>query len=145
MCGHIQKGLSLTAMYLPAIFKFETMTELNARAALSWRYEPPYDFYNHDPAELDKLIYNSFLNTAYHYHAVIDEHGPLIAFRCSGKDAQVPGGDYSAETLDMVCAIDVFFGVGEPTGFLRQICQITKPEGFLIIDDGHQSCQKTLQ
>lgn len=77
------------------------MTEINARAALSWRYEPPYDFYNHDPAKVDELIDNGFLNPDYHYYAVLDEQNTLIAFRCFGEDAQVPGGDYSTDALDM--------------------------------------------
>jgi ubiquinone/menaquinone biosynthesis C-methylase UbiE len=45
---------------------------------------------------------------------------------------------------DIVCAIDIFFGVREPSTFLREIHRITKPEGILIIDDGHQSRQETL-
>jgi len=77
------------------------MTEANARIALSWRYEPPYDFYNHDPAELDELIHHGFLNPEYHYYAVLDELDAFIAFRCFGEDAQVPGADYSANALDM--------------------------------------------
>jgi ribosomal-protein-alanine N-acetyltransferase len=77
------------------------MTESCARIALSWQYDPPYDFYNHDPAQLEDLVYNSFLNPDYHYFEVLDEHGSLIAFRCFGEDARVPGGDYSADALDM--------------------------------------------
>lgn len=46
---------------------------------------------------------------------------------------------------DVVCAIDIFFGVGEPTTFLKEIHRITRPDGFLIIDDGHQSRQETLR
>lgn len=91
----------MQAMSLSTIFKFAPMTASHARAALSWRYEPPYDFYNHDPAALEDLIHNGFLNPAYHYYAVLDEQGALIAFRCFGEDAQVPGGDYSADALDM--------------------------------------------
>lgn len=82
-------------------FKFEPMTEACARAALSWRYEPPYDFYNHDPAQVDVLIHKSYLNPAYHYFSVFNEQDSLIAFRCFGEDARVPGGDYSADALDM--------------------------------------------
>lgn len=88
-------------MLLPGTFRFEPMTEVNARAALSWRYSPPYDFYNHDPAELDSLVFNSFLNPAYNYYSVLGEQDTLIAFRCFGEDAQVPGGDYSTDALDM--------------------------------------------
>ena len=88
-------------MLLPTTFRFEVMTEANARAALNWHYDPPYDFYNHDPVKLDELILSSFLNPAYHYYSVLDEQDILIAFRCFGEDAQVPGGDYSADALDM--------------------------------------------
>ena len=46
---------------------------------------------------------------------------------------------------DAVCALDIFFGVGEPTTFLKELYRITKPKGFLIIDDSHQSRQETLR
>lgn len=91
----------MSTIQLPTSFKFKPMTEACAHAALSWRYEPPYDFYNHDPAHLDDLIHNCFLNPAYHYFAVFDEKNVLVAFRCFGEDARVPGGDYSADALDM--------------------------------------------
>ncbi len=81
-------------------FKFEAMTESNACLAARWRYEPPYDFYNHDPAQLEDLVQHTFLNPAYHYYQVLDEHGVLIAFRCFGEDARVPGGDYNLDALD---------------------------------------------
>jgi len=83
-------------MTLPTVFKFEPMNEANARAVQSWRYEAPYDFYN--PTS-DTLA--AFLDPLYHYYSVMDERGELIAFRCFGADAQVPGGDYSADALDM--------------------------------------------
>ncbi len=68
---------------------------------MSWRYEPPYDFYNHDPSKRDEVIANSFLDPAYHYYAVLDEQEALIAFYCFGEDAQVPGGDYRVDALDI--------------------------------------------
>ncbi len=77
------------------------MTEACARAALSWRYEPPYDFYNQDPTKLETLLRNSYLNPAYHYFSVFDGKGSFIAFRCFGEDARVSGGDYTADALDM--------------------------------------------
>ncbi len=77
------------------------MTESSALLAAAWHYEPPYDFYNHDPAQLDELVHNSYLNPAYHYFSVLDDNDSLIAFRCFGEDARVPGGDYSADALDM--------------------------------------------
>jgi ubiquinone/menaquinone biosynthesis C-methylase UbiE len=44
----------------------------------------------------------------------------------------------------MVCALDMFFGVREPATFLREVHRITRPDGVLIVDDGHQSRQATL-
>ena len=39
---------------------------------------------------------------------------------------------------DRVCALDMFFMIQDPTTFLGELKRITKPEGMLIIDDGHQ-------
>jgi ribosomal-protein-alanine N-acetyltransferase len=86
---------------LPTSFKFMPMTEACARTALNWHYEPPYDFYNHDSTQLDALIRDSYLNPAYRYFSVFDGNDSLIAFRCFGEDARVPGGDYSPDALDM--------------------------------------------
>jgi ribosomal-protein-alanine N-acetyltransferase len=91
----------METIQIPISFKFEPMTEVCARTALNWRYEPPYDFYNHDSTQRHALIRNSFLNPAYHYYSVSDEKDTLIAYRCFGEDARVPGGDYSADALDM--------------------------------------------
>ena len=91
----------MNTILLPTSFKFKPMTEACGRSALSWCYEPPYDFYNHDSTQLESLIHNSFLNPAYHYFSVFDEADAFIAFRCFGEDARVPGGDYSADALDM--------------------------------------------
>ncbi len=46
---------------------------------------------------------------------------------------------------DIVCVIDMFFGVKEPAALLREVHRIVKAEGTLVIDDGHQSRQTTLQ
>ena len=49
------------------------------------------------------------------------------------------------KVADMVCALDMFFALREPTVFLREVRRIIKPDGTLIIDDGHQSRQVTLR
>ena len=46
---------------------------------------------------------------------------------------------------DVVCAIDMFFGIQGPVSFLRELHRIVKPEGFLIVDDGHQTRKTTLR
>jgi ubiquinone/menaquinone biosynthesis C-methylase UbiE len=55
---------------------------------------------------------------------------PLLAH---GYDSGVP--DHVA---DVVCALDMFFSVAQPTLFLAELKRIAKPVGVLIIDDGHQ-------
>ena len=46
---------------------------------------------------------------------------------------------------DMVCAIDMFFIIKQPTEFLAELKRITKNDGTLVIDDGyqHRSVTKT--
>ncbi len=64
----------------------------------------------------------------------------IIPVLAKGYDTGIP--DHVA---DMVCAIDMFLMVGEPSIFLREAHRITKPEGVLLIDDGHQPRQSTLR
>jgi ubiquinone/menaquinone biosynthesis C-methylase UbiE len=40
---------------------------------------------------------------------------------------------------DVVCALDMFFNVRQPSLFLAELWRICKPGGYLIIDDEHQS------
>lgn len=87
-------------MHQIGAFTFRKMDEASARQIAAWRYEPPYDIYNCDPDGVAEHI-QVLLNPQYHYYTVWDEAGELIAFRCFGEDAQVLGGDYRAEALDM--------------------------------------------
>lgn len=78
---------------------FLPMDEATARTILAWRYEQPYALYNHDPAGIEDGI-RAFTDPANAYYSVVDEDGHLVAYRCFGLDAQVAGGDYSADALD---------------------------------------------
>jgi cyclopropane fatty-acyl-phospholipid synthase-like methyltransferase len=51
-----------------------------------------------------------------------------------GYDTGLPTG-----VADRVCAIDMFFSVRNPGAFLAETERLLKPEGLLILDDGHQS------
>ena len=62
---------------------------------------------------------------------------PLLA---SGYNSGVP--DHVA---DVVCALDMFFIIKQPTEFLAELRRIAKMDGLLIIDDGHQPRQATRQ
>jgi SAM-dependent methyltransferase len=60
---------------------------------------------------------------------------PMLA---QGYDCGLP--DHVA---DVACALDMFFGVKQPAGFLAELKRITKPDGILVIDDGHQPREAT--
>jgi len=47
------------------------------------------------------------------------------------------------ETADMICAIDMFFYIKKPTEFLGELNRLTKDNGILIIDEGHEKRSTT--
>jgi ubiquinone/menaquinone biosynthesis C-methylase UbiE len=69
--------------------------------------------------------------------AGLDNIRPVLA---RGYHSGLP--DHAA---DCVCALDMFFGLAEPSAFLREVRRLLKPEGRLILDDGHQSRASTLR
>ena len=76
------------------------MKESSARAIVLWRYESPYDVYNHELGEIEESL-QVYLDPKHHYYCmIVREHG-LVGFCCFGSDAQVPGGDYSTSALDI--------------------------------------------
>lgn len=62
---------------------------------------------------------------------------PVLAV---GHHSAVPDG-----VADVTCAIDMFFSVADPDPFLAELKRITKQDGLLIIDDGHQTRATTKQ
>ncbi len=55
------------------------------------------------------------------------------------------GYDSGVETgvADVVIALDMFFMIENPAAFLKELSRICKPDGTLVIDDGHQARTKT--
>jgi len=66
----------------------------------------------------------------------IDKYGlkNVVPVLAKGYDSTLPD-----QTADVVCAIDMFFIIKKPTEFLAELKRITKIDGFLVIDDGHQA------
>ncbi len=48
-------------------------------------------------------------------------------------------------SADLVYALDMFHMVPDTAAFLKELLRITKPDGILIIDDGHQPRDRTRQ
>jgi [ribosomal protein S18]-alanine N-acetyltransferase len=80
-------------------YQFQPMTEVNARAILAWRYDGPYARYDAAPKDVAQDL-AVFLDADNFYQSVHDDGGVVIAYRCFGVVAQVPGGDYTADALD---------------------------------------------
>jgi ubiquinone/menaquinone biosynthesis C-methylase UbiE len=62
---------------------------------------------------------------------------PVLA---RGYETGLPAG-----VANMIFALDMFFMVSEPTPFLRELRRIAKPDGVLVIDDGHQPRSATVE
>jgi ubiquinone/menaquinone biosynthesis C-methylase UbiE len=63
----------------------------------------------------------------------------ISTVHATGNDDGSYNTHLNKNIADIVCAIDMFFMIKEPTEFLTEIRRILKPDGILIIDDGHQS------
>ncbi len=72
---------------------FKELTEADARDVLSWRYDPPYDMYNADPAQGEENV-ATLLDPDNRYFAATAAEGQLVGYCCYGPDARVAGGDY---------------------------------------------------
>ncbi|RDU34760.1 GNAT family N-acetyltransferase [Neobacillus piezotolerans] len=78
----------------------DKMNEQYATKIVSWKYEPPYDFYNSSdsPEGIKELMEHP-------YYAVIGPDGSLTGFFCIGVSAQVPAGEkfgaYSDGFIDL--------------------------------------------
>ncbi len=77
----------------------------DAQKFVLWRYEPPYAVYNviDDPADNEQIKeqIDYFLDPAVNCHVITDRNNDLLGLITFGADGQVPGGDYSAEALDI--------------------------------------------
>ena len=81
---------------------FAPVTQTDVEQFARWRYEPPYNVYNENPSEpleADYLAY--FLDPENNLYSIFDQAGELVAYCSFGRDGQVPGGDYSADALDL--------------------------------------------
>lgn len=80
-------------------FVFTEMTQKEAREIAAWKYDPPYDFYDvaKDPEDLEERLDPDKRRD--YYSAT--SGGELVGYFCFGREARVPGGDYSGEAVDM--------------------------------------------
>ncbi len=72
----------------------------HALAIINWRYSSPYNYYNFD-ADTIQEDFHYLINAKNHFWAILNPQGELKGYCSFGADGQVPGGDYSAEALDI--------------------------------------------
>lgn len=82
---------------MPAV-TIRPMSDAEAHAIVGWRYDPPYDVYGTGAEDPDAV--RSLLLPENAYYAIL-QHGDLIGFCCFGHEAQVPGGDYREDAVDV--------------------------------------------
>jgi [ribosomal protein S18]-alanine N-acetyltransferase len=101
-------------------FRFQRMTPALAEEVVAWRYPPPYDFYDWDPADDPELLSVPESGTL----AAVDEGGTLVGFVSYGGGGQVPGcldaGHYDDPALDIGLGLRPdLTGVGHGLDFVR--------------------------
>jgi len=79
--------------------RFLPTDDASAREFLKWKYEPPYEIYNYSPEHFERDL-------AYHLDSTNNLYSmyrgdELVGYCSYGRDAQVPGGNYSEEALDI--------------------------------------------
>ena len=81
-------------------FRFEPMSQRQARAIAAWRYDPPYDFYDAvaDPEDLAELL--DPVQREGRYFAVLGDPGGLVGFSCSSTRGHRRGRAGTAAGLD---------------------------------------------
>ncbi len=95
-----------------------SLTQVEAEQITTWHYPPPYELYNIAPEERETTI-AYFLNPDNRCFALRDGDGLLLGYGSLGADAQVPGGDYAEEALDLGIGIRPdFTGQGQGKRFL---------------------------
>jgi len=110
------------------LFTFRPIGKMTARIIVHWRYEPPYDYYDTPAGEIEAAIVN-MLNPANAYHNIYDEHDELVGSCCFGIDAQVSGGDYQADALDIGLGMRPdLTGQGRGNAFFTAICDFAQQQ-----------------
>ncbi|MGG6265764.1 GNAT family N-acetyltransferase [Leptolyngbya sp. AN03gr2] len=81
---------------------FQRLGKEHALAILNWCYAPPYDYdyYNFNPETAQEEL-EYLLDPKQSFYAIVNSEGELEGYCSFGSDGRVPGGDYTAEALDI--------------------------------------------
>jgi [ribosomal protein S18]-alanine N-acetyltransferase len=115
-------------------FSLEPMTEEVARQIAGWRYRGEHALYNTAPDAVEEEV-KTLLNPHCAYYAVWHDECGLFGFCCYGQEAQVPGGDYGVEAVDIGLGIRPdLIGRGMGADFLQAVLtHIEESEGPALL------------
>lgn len=104
-------------------YQIRPIARADAQAIVAWRYPEPFTFYNLTGTDTAAEV-RYFLDPANHFYVVLDRAGNLVGFCSFGLDAQVPGGNYTSDALDVGLGLRPdLTGKGLGTEFLAAICR----------------------
>lgn len=100
------------------LYRFTPLAPPHAAAIVRWRYEPGLSLYDLAESDLAWLLAPEL-----NYYAALDGDGALAGFACFGDDAQVAGGHYGGEALDIGFGLaPERTGRGEGRAFVSAVC-----------------------
>jgi len=85
------------------MIELRSATDRDIRVFVAWRYEPPYDAYDITQNPDEAVEY--FLGADIHCHTLVDG-AEVVGYCTFGRDAQVPGGDYTVDGLDIGLGVE---------------------------------------
>ncbi len=80
--------------------QIRSLTVEEVRTFLSWEYSEPYDMYNMSSTG-EEEDFRFFMDPESGYFAIANETDEMIGFCNFGADAQVPGGVYDEDAVDI--------------------------------------------
>jgi len=82
------------------MLSFQPLGRQAALEILQWKYEPPYDLYDHRPEKAEDDLH-CLLDPKNGFFSIHDPDGRVIGFCSFGPDARVSGGNYEGDALDI--------------------------------------------
>jgi [ribosomal protein S18]-alanine N-acetyltransferase len=111
--------------------QFVAIRPEHARDLLTWRYPPPYDIYNEAEVSIQERenIVRFICDPINGYSAMLNAEGQFIGACSHGFDAQVEGGNYREEALDVGLGLKPdFTGRGFGPDVVYQILKYYQPQ-----------------
>jgi len=107
-------------MQIPILY-IAPLTQAEVAQIVAWEYPPPYNLYNVSPDEQIATM-DYFLNPENGCFAIRDSDGTFLGYGSVGADAQVPGGGYEQDALDLGIGIRPdLTGQGQGKRFLEAL------------------------